>query len=175
MTQRIGTLTIAGALLLAGATFAFAGGPGGPGGHDLEGLDPDGPCGEAGAHAGFGRLGHALHRLDLSHEQRLKLHAILDAHRDDRFELREQMRTRFEARADEELAAEFDEAAVRARAEERARAMVELEVARAKVTSEVLAVLTPEQRAELAKMREERHERFGRFDRDDRRPGRRED
>lgn len=44
----------------------------------------------------------------------------------------------------------FDEAAVRAAAQARANKHVEMEVARARMTSEMYAILTPEQKAQLA-------------------------
>jgi Spy/CpxP family protein refolding chaperone len=176
MRTRTPILAVAGVLLVAGATLALAAGPGhgghrpgfGPGGHDCGG--PGGRPGfglreEPGA---FGPFGRALDRLDLTGEQRDQVRAILERHRDERTALREKMRDRREERFEQDLALPFDEAAVRARAEERARGLVEAEVARARVASEVLAVLTPGQRAELGKMREERHERFEhRWGRDD--------
>lgn len=170
MRLRTRFLAIAGVLLAAGATLALAAGPGrggrGPGGCDGGGA---GFHGEPGA---LGPLGHAMDRLDLSREQRDQVRAILDRHRDEHRALREQMRDQREERLERDLFVPFDEAAVRARAEERARLMVEAEVARARVASEVLAVLTPEQRAELGKLREERHERFERrWGRSDDEPG----
>jgi len=161
-------LTLAGALLVAGTTLALADGPGrgGPG--------PGAP-GDCGGHRGFGPGGHAmmerhlgalgplgfaLHRLDLTTEQRDRIHGILAAQRDAHQALRDQLRGQRDERMKEPLATEFDEARVRARAQEHAQLMVEMEVARARVASEVLAVLTPEQRAELQKMRDERRERF---------------
>ena len=70
------------------------------------------------------------------------------------------MHAQRDQRLKEPLPVEFDEARVRGRAEEHAPLMVEMEVARARVASQVLAVLTPAQRDELQKMRDERRERF---------------
>lgn len=176
MRTRTRISTLAGMLLAAGASLALAAGPGsGPGGHGRghgPGFGPGGgDCGGPGGRPGFGMhaepgafgpFGRALDRLDLSRAQRDQVRAILDRHRDERMALRDRVRDQRGERLEQGLLLPFDEAAVRARAEERARLMVETEVARARVASEVLAVLTPEQRAELEKLREERHERFER-------------
>lgn len=174
-------LTMAGALLVAGATLALADGdrPGGQGsgpGHDGPGAPP-GDCGHRGfgpdgdfrggpmmehreALGPLGPLGMALHRLDLTDEQRDRIHGLLRQQRDAGEALRDRLRAQRDQRLKEPLPVEFDEARVRARAEEHARLMVEMEVARARVASQVLAVLTPAQRDELQKMRDERRERF---------------
>ena len=49
----------------------------------------------------------------------------------------------------------FDEAAVRAAAEARAKIQVELEVAHAKIMSQIAGVLTAEQKAQLAAKHEQ--------------------
>lgn len=49
----------------------------------------------------------------------------------------------------------FDEAAVRAAAQARANNHVEMEVARARMMSEMFAILTPEQKAQVAAMRQQ--------------------
>ncbi|HEX8293306.1 MAG TPA: Spy/CpxP family protein refolding chaperone, partial [Pyrinomonadaceae bacterium] len=53
----------------------------------------------------------------------------------------------------------FDEAAVRAAAQARANLRVELEVAHARLFSQVYAVLTAEQRAKLAELHKQMQER----------------
>ena len=53
----------------------------------------------------------------------------------------------------------FDEAAVRAEAQKRAAARVEMEVAHARMMSEMYAVLTAEQKAQLATWRQEREQK----------------
>jgi Spy/CpxP family protein refolding chaperone len=164
MIRKSRTLTLAGALLLVGATLASAAGArgfGGPGHHARGFRGGPGACD---AFGGPGPLGRALHRLDLSTEQRDRIEALVDAHRDATESLRAEMRDGFRDRLAGDLETEFDESAVRARAEQRAEAMIEMEVSRAKLHADVLAVLTPEQRAELAEMKArfaERVERFG--------------
>jgi Spy/CpxP family protein refolding chaperone len=49
----------------------------------------------------------------------------------------------------------FDEAAVRAAAQEQANKHVEMEVSRARMMSEIFAILTPEQKAQLAAERQQ--------------------
>ncbi len=61
----------------------------------------------------------------------------------------------------------FDEAAVRAAAQARANAQVEMEVQRARMMFEMYNVLTPEQKAQLATERQQREQR-----RQERRAGR---
>ena len=175
MRERTRILTLAGLLLAAGATIALAAGPG-RGGRGSGGCDCGGPGGGPGFGAmadpdGHGPFGRALDRLDLSAAQRDQVRTILDRHRDEHRALRDQMRAQREERFERDLFEPFDEAKVRARAEERARLMVEAEIARARVAGEVLAVLTPEQRTELQQMRDERRERFerrGRWEDDER-------
>ncbi|HEV7843776.1 MAG TPA: Spy/CpxP family protein refolding chaperone [Pyrinomonadaceae bacterium] len=53
----------------------------------------------------------------------------------------------------------FDEAAVRAAAQARANARVEMEVAHARMMSEMYNVLTPEQKAQLAAERQQREQK----------------
>lgn len=165
MTRNSRILSIAGALLVAGVTFAAAAGPrglGGPG-HGHRGFH-GGPGGCAAFDGdGPGPLGRALRRLDLTGEQRDRIEALVEHHRDATEPLRAKLAGGFRDRLDADLEATFDEAAVRARAEEHARAMVEMRVARAKLHAEVLAVLSAEQRAELAEMKARHAERFERF------------
>jgi Spy/CpxP family protein refolding chaperone len=172
MNAKSKVLSIAGALLVAGATLAAA--------HDGHGFRGPGHFGRgfhggAGACDAFGPggpgpLGRALRRLDLSAEQRDRIEALVEAHREAAEPLRAELREGFRDRLDGELPDGFDESAVRARAERRAKVMVELEVSREKLHADVLAVLTAGQRQELAEMKArfaERVERFG-----DRRGGR---
>ena len=100
-------------------------------------------------------------QLGLTEEQQEQIEAIrtaeIAAHRDLRekmFEYREQMR---------ELTSKgtFDEDAVRALAEEKAKIQVEMAVAKAEMRSKIHAIMTPEQQ-ELAKnFSSERHNRWG--------------
>lgn len=159
-------LTLAGALLLVGATLAAAAGArgfGGPGHHARGFHGGPGACDAFGG-PGPGPLGRALHRLDLSADQRDRIESLVEAHRDATESLRTEIRDGFRDRLASDLATEFDESEVRARAERRAKAMIEMEVSRAKLHADVLSVLTAEQREKLAEMKArfaERVERFG--------------
>jgi Spy/CpxP family protein refolding chaperone len=64
------------------------------------------------------------------------------------------MRTLVEGQGDP-LSGQFNEAAVRAAAEARAKIQVELEVSHARMMSQMVAVLTDAQRAQLAAHREQ--------------------
>ena len=109
----------------------FHGGPGGPGGPREFG--PFGP---------FGR------ELNLTDDQKTQIKNIQDNFRDSNKALFDQMRTLHENQADP-LNSNFDEAAVRSAAEARAKIQVELEVSHAKMMSQILGVLTAEQKAQL--------------------------
>lgn len=121
-----------------GGRHAFAGGPG-----------PLGP------------LGRALRHLDLTQEQKDAIKAIVEADRATLQTLREQVRAKREAYRTAHPPDTFDEAALRAHLAELAPLHADIAVNAAKLRVKVLAVLTAEQRAELAEMREE-FEEFGR-------------
>jgi Spy/CpxP family protein refolding chaperone len=109
----------------------FHGGPGGPGGPREFG--PFGP---------FGR------ELNLTDDQKTQIKSIQDSFRESNKALFDQMRALHEKQGDP-MSGTFDEAAVRAAAEARAKIQVELEVSHAKMMSQILAVLTAEQKAQL--------------------------
>lgn len=95
------------------------------------------------------RFARTMQRLDLSVDQRAQVRGILDRHRstvrDEREALRAVRRAQFEA----VHAAAFDEERIRAAAADTARAQVDLVVTRARIASEMRALLTPAQRQEL--------------------------
>ena len=141
--------TFAGALLLTGAAVAFSQGPQGP---------PPGPGGGfrggPGMRDGFGPFGRDL---NLTDDQKAQIQKITDSFRENDQALHEQMRTLHQNQADP-MSGTFDEAAVRAAAEARAKIQIELEVSHAKMMSQIATVLTAEQKAQLA----ERHKHFER-------------
>jgi Spy/CpxP family protein refolding chaperone len=110
----------------------FRGGPGGPGG-PREGFGPFGP---------FGR------ELNLTDDQQAQIKKIQDSFRDNNKALFDQLRALHEQQG-EPMSGSFDEATVRSAAEARAKIQVELEVSHAKMMSQVLGVLTDEQKAQL--------------------------
>jgi len=139
-------LTLAGLLLVAGATLVPAG---------------DGQRGPRGmrAHGPLGPLGRALHQLDLTDEQRDQVRSTLEAARPDLETLRERLRTNREAFRQSQSPTQVDEAAIRAHVAAQSAIRADLAVAMARVRASVLALLTPEQLAELEQLREQRPQR----------------
>jgi len=142
------------ALLLAAVT---AGGAGGAWAHDADGRGPGmaeeercGGKGGASHERGPARMAEAL---GLSDAQKTKVRALFKAEREKSDELMEKLAAYGKELRQAERAARFDEAAVRATALKRAQVEVELAVSRARLHSEVNAVLTPEQRARAEKLR----------------------
>jgi Spy/CpxP family protein refolding chaperone len=147
------------ALLMLAAVAGFAqdgprqGPPGGPGGPRGErGFGPRGPGGPGG-HIPF------LRGLDLTDEQKAQVKQIVDSFGASTRELREKMRGLGGPDGDVLKDGAFDEAAVRSAAQARAQIQVELEVAHARMLSQVYAVLTAEQKAKLAERRQQFEQR----------------
>ena len=116
----------------------FRGGPGGPGG-PREGFGPFGP---------FGR------ELNLTDDQKAQMKKIGDGFRESDKTLFDQMHALHEKQGDP-MSGTFDEAAVRAAAEARAKIQIELEVSHAKMMSQIFGLLTADQKAQLAAHHEE--------------------
>ncbi|HYO91397.1 MAG TPA: Spy/CpxP family protein refolding chaperone [Pyrinomonadaceae bacterium] len=108
--------------------------------------------GRHGMRGGFG--GRFAEKLNLTDAQKEQMKQIAMRYRESRKALRQQTRENrggFDALTD----GTFNEAAVRAAAQARANARVEREVMRARMMSEMYAVLTPEQKAQLAAERQQ--------------------
>jgi protein CpxP len=149
-----GVMLHAGALMLMLAIVVFSQGPGrGPGGPGDRGFrgGPGGPPRD-----GLGPLGREL---NLTDEQKAQIKKINESFTESTKALREQMRTLHENQADPLGGGAFDEAAVRTAAQARASVQVELEVAHARMMSQIFAVLTPEQKTQLAAKRQEFEQR----------------
>ena len=146
--QRTGLgLTFFAVVLLAAALVAFSQGPPGRGrGGDDFRRGPGGP--------GRDGLGPLARDLNLTDEQKTQIKAINDSFAESTKSLQEQMRALHQKEADP-FTTPFDEAAVRAAAEARAKIDVELQVAHAKMMSQIGALLTDEQKAQLAARRQE--------------------
>lgn len=130
----------------------FRGGPGGHGGPPPpEGFGPRGP---GAPREGFGPFGPFGRELNLTEDQKTAIRKIGDGFRESDRALLDQMRTLHESQADL-VNSEFNEAAVRAAAEARAKIQIELEVSHARMMSQVAGVLTAEQKAQLAAHRQE--------------------
>lgn len=148
--KKMGGLFVAASALLLMAVVGFSqhGGPQGP--------HPPGRGFHRGPGGPDGLLEHLSRELNLTDEQKAQIKKIQESTEESIKALREQMRTLHEGQPDPVSAGTFDEAAVRAAAQARANIQVELEVAHARTMSQVLAVLTPEQKAQLS----ERHKQF---------------
>ena len=135
---------VAGALLLAGGALAFS-------------QDPQGPPrgggfrGVPGPRDGLGPLGRDL---NLTDDQKAQVKKITDSFRESDKALHDQLRTLHQSEPDP-MSGTFDEAAVRAAAEARAKIQIELEVSHAKTMSQIAGVLTAEQKAQLAAKRQQ--------------------
>jgi len=129
----------AGALLLTTAVVVFSQGPQGP-------PSGGGFRGGPGPRDGLGPLARDL---NLTDDQKAQIKKITDSFEAGTKDLRDQLRTLHQSEPDP-LSGTFDEAAVRAAAEARAKVQVELDVAHAKMMSAIASVLTAEQKAQLA-------------------------
>jgi periplasmic protein CpxP/Spy len=136
--------TIAAALALAAVGFAQGGGHGGPGG-------PGGPHGSL--------VEHLSHAVNLTDAQKTQIKQIEDSFRESTKPLHEQLMKAGDGGPFDGFTDTFDEAAVRAAAQARATLHVELDVAHARMMSQVYAVLTAEQRAKLAELRQQFEQR----------------
>jgi Spy/CpxP family protein refolding chaperone len=125
---------------------------------------PPGPPPGGGFHGGPGPrdgLGPLARDLNLSDDQKTQIKKITDSFEESTKALRDQLRTLHESEPDPLSGGAFDEAAVRAAAQARANVQVELEVAHARLMSQVFAILTTEQKAQLAAKRQEFEQRRG--------------
>ncbi|MET0645637.1 MAG: Spy/CpxP family protein refolding chaperone [Pyrinomonadaceae bacterium] len=149
-----GAVAFAAALMMTVAAFAQHG-PGGPGGHRGHG----GPGRHGGPGGPGGLLGHFSQVLNLTDAQKAQIKQIEESFRESTKSLHAQLGNAgggpFESLKD----GAFDEAAVRAAAQARASVHVELEVAHARMLSQVIAVLTAEQKAKLAELHKQMQER----------------
>ena len=134
------------AALLSGGALALAQapappGPPGPG----PGMHRGGPGGP-----GFGGpRDFGLRGIDLSDAQREQVKSIRESHKDEFQQIGQKMRQAHEAFAQATEADTLDEAAVRARSTAVASAMADEAILRAKVRTEINAILTPEQLEQL--------------------------
>jgi len=156
----MGGLVLAGMLMLTGIVgFAQQETTQTPGAQKHEGR---GGKGMRGMRGGF--MGRFAQNLNLTDAQKEQMQQIAARHRESTKALRQQTH---EKRGDFGAfnGGTFDEAAVRAAAQARANAHVEMEVAQARMMSEMYAVLTAEQKAQLATQRQQweqkRQERRG--------------
>jgi protein CpxP len=135
-STRIRILTIGCAVLLAAAAAIAQGrhGFGGPGGdfHDM------------------------LKQLDLTSDQQTQVKAIFAKEKPTMEPLMQQMRQNHNAMSALEAAGPFDEAKTRALATQNSQTMVELQVEHARIKSEIMQILTADQKAKLAQIEADR-------------------
>jgi len=99
-----------------------------------------------------------LHRADelgLTDEQQASIEAIIDEERANLSELHEQLETARKERWETLDPGEFDEAEVRAFAQEQAKLMTEVMVASARERAKLYSVLTSEQQSQLKELQEQ--------------------
>lgn len=149
-----GVIVIACALMLVGAIVGFSQGP--PHGGGFHG----GPEGPGGRHD---HMEHLARELNLTDDQKAQIKKLMESFEESTKSLREQLRSLHESEADPMTGAQFDEAAVRKAAQARANIQVEMEVAHARLMSQIYNLLTTEQKAKLAELHqqmEQRHEQW---------------
>ena len=141
-STRTRVLAISAALLLAVAVALAQGmhGHGCPMGHGFEHM-----------------LGFYAHRLDLTSAQQDQIKAIWQKEKPALQPLMQQMKQFHSDMNKLGTDGAFDEAKVRALATQQSQTMIELAVQHARIKSEMVQVLTPEQKAKLAEL-EARHE-----------------
>lgn len=111
--------------------------------------------GGARGETGFGHFAS----LNLTDAQKAQLQQIAAKYRESAKSLHRQMRAA-DGNFKQNDPGTFDENAVRSAAQTRANALVELEVARARMRSEMYNVLTPDQKAQLAAERQQWQQRM---------------
>ena len=92
--------------------------------------------------------------LNLTEDQKAQIKKITQSFEEGDKALHDQMRALHGSEPDP-MSGNFDEAAVRAAAEARAKIVIELEVSHAKMMSQIAAVLTAEQKTQLAAKRQQ--------------------
>jgi len=129
---------VIGAALILVAAAAIAQGPHGFGGPD-------------------GDFHHMLKQLNLTADQHAQAKAIWEKEKPTLQPLMEQMRQNHEAMKALEGSGPYDEAKTRALATQNSQTMIELQVAHARIKSEIMQILTADQKAKLAQI-EANHE-----------------
>jgi periplasmic protein CpxP/Spy len=110
---------------------------------------------------GFGGPGGEFHRmlrqLDLTSDQHSQVKAIFEKEKPTMQPLMQQMRQNQSAMKALEAAGPFDEAKVTALATQNSQTMIQLQVEHERIKSEIMQILTPDQKAKLGQI-EANHE-----------------
>lgn len=133
------------------STVSHAQGPGG-----LRGRGPGGPGPPAAV------LGLALGSLNLTEGQREQVRQLTQQHRQETRTLMERLRAARQAHRQALEALPVDEGRIRAAAQELAAAQTDAALARARLRSDVYALLTPDQQAQVETLKAERDARLER-------------
>ena len=110
-----------------------------------------------GGHDDFQRM---LRRLDLTADQHNQVKAIWEKEKPAMQPLMQQMHQNHSAMSALESSGTFDEAKTRALATQNAQTMIELQVEHARIKSEIMQVLTADQKAKLAQMQAQHEARM---------------
>jgi Spy/CpxP family protein refolding chaperone len=158
----IGAITLAGTMLLGGMV-GFAQQPQGQEGQGRgAGREWHGRGGKGGRHGGGmrgGLGGRFFEKLNLTDAQKAQMEQITARYRESFKAQRRDGRGERREGFDAFNGGTFNEAAVRAAAQARANARVEMEVSRARMMSELYNVLTAEQKTQLASARQQREQK----------------
>ena len=154
------------AALAGGHVLAGAQAPrGGPGMRGAPGPGP--PGGPRGALLGGPAGGLGLRGIELTDAQREQVRSIMESHRQEFTDLRSKLGAAHRAFAEAQRAGDLDEAAIRTQSAAVANAMADEAILRARVRSQVHALLTAEQQqqlkdreAEMQKRLQERQQRL---------------
>jgi protein CpxP len=157
MKRRILIVTLSLITLLGSALYVAAAPPGGSCNGPCAG-DCDGP--RAGKEQHGGRFLERMTKiLDLSEAQQASIKKVLAAEEEKIASLHEKKQEIRQQLRQAETVKPFDENAIRVLAEQRGAIEAELTIVRAKMHSQIDALLTPEQRELAAKLRSERGEK----------------
>ncbi len=107
-----------------------------------------------------GDFRHMLNQLDLTSAQHDQVKAIFEKEKPAMKPLMEQMRQNHEAMKALETSGPFDEAKTRALATQNSQTMVELQVEHARIKSQIMQILTADQKAKLAQIEANRAARW---------------
>jgi len=114
---------------------------------------------------GFGGPGgdfhHMLKQLDLTTDQQSQVKAIFEKAKTTMKPLMEQMRQNHEAMKALEASGSFDETKTRALATQNAQTMIELQVEQARTKSQIMQILTADQKTKLTQIEANRGAQWG--------------
>jgi len=103
---------------------------------------------------------HMLRQLDLTADQHSQVKAIFEKEKPTLQPLMQQMRQNHSAMSALEAAGTFDEAKTRALATQNSQTMIELQVEHARIKSEIMQILTADQKAKLVQIEANRAARM---------------